>query len=354
MTLIDRHLIKSIILATLLVLAILVAVEIFVGLVTEMSSMGAGNYGFGKALLYVLFYLPTVIYELFPTACLMGSLLGLGRLAMTNELIIIRATGFSLVDVMKTVTKAMAIFVLVIMVVGEMIAPSLANYAQQLKNQALGEMVDSSTAQGIWLKQNNMMIHIDQLISSHEFEGFTSYQVTSDGRIAQILFAKEGLWKEGLWHLMDVKISHFEKDRVVSETKQDVVTHLNVKPDLLGLDTYDYDRLSLWGLFQSFRYRNELGLNASHIELTFWQRLYQPLTALVMICLGIPFVFSSLQRVNIWGKLILGGLIGFGFFTLNQLVGRLSLAAMIPPLLAAIIPTLFFGVICVMLMRRAN
>ncbi|HVQ32465.1 MAG TPA: LptF/LptG family permease, partial [Lysobacter sp.] len=64
-------------------------------LIGEMSDIGEGNYDFLHALLYVIYTAPRRAYTLFPTAAVVGALMGLGQLAASSELTALRALGLS-------------------------------------------------------------------------------------------------------------------------------------------------------------------------------------------------------------------------------------------------------------------
>src|SRR3546814_5476436 len=61
----------------------------------NLGSIGQGDYGVGTALLALLLTLPRRLYDLFPYAAVIGSLMGLGALAASSELTALRAAGLS-------------------------------------------------------------------------------------------------------------------------------------------------------------------------------------------------------------------------------------------------------------------
>ena len=64
--------------------AVLLGLDVVIGgLMSELDDIGQGDYGFGQALLYILYTVPRRAYALFPTAAVIGTLMGLGmNLAM--------------------------------------------------------------------------------------------------------------------------------------------------------------------------------------------------------------------------------------------------------------------------------
>ena len=83
---------------TVMVLAtwmVLVGLDAVMAGVNEIGAVGQGDYTYFGAVTYILQTLPRRAYVMFPTAAVIGSLMGLGQLAATSELIAMRAVGLS-------------------------------------------------------------------------------------------------------------------------------------------------------------------------------------------------------------------------------------------------------------------
>ncbi len=87
-------------------------------------------------------------------------------------------------------------------------------------------------------------------------------------------------------------------------------------------------------------------------QLSYWQRVLQPLASLVMMFLAIPFVFGPLRSVTTSLRLLMGIIVGFAFYITNQLFPPLSQVLNFPPYLAAVLPILIFAGFGVFLLRR--
>ena len=92
-TRLDRYIGRRVLYAMLIVLAILLTLFTFLEFINELTNYGRGRFGFYALLRYVVLGLPGQIYELFPPAVLLGSVLGLSWLALGSELTAMRAAG---------------------------------------------------------------------------------------------------------------------------------------------------------------------------------------------------------------------------------------------------------------------
>ena len=75
--------------------AVLLGLDVVLAIVSEVSDVGKGDYTFFKALVNTGYTIPYRAYNLFPTAAVIGTLMGLGQLAASSELTALRALGLS-------------------------------------------------------------------------------------------------------------------------------------------------------------------------------------------------------------------------------------------------------------------
>ncbi|MFW2371627.1 MAG: LptF/LptG family permease, partial [Gammaproteobacteria bacterium] len=121
MSILDRYIARTIVSGTLMTLLVLGSLLAFVDFVSEIGDVGKAEYTVVDAASYVLLSLPKRLYELFPTAVLLGSLLGLGTLASNSELIVVRASGISIMRIVRSVLQAGLLVVVMVALIGEFI-----------------------------------------------------------------------------------------------------------------------------------------------------------------------------------------------------------------------------------------
>ena len=94
MSVLTAYLMRTILSGTAMVLLVLLSLA---GLFEFISQLGEtqGDYGVVQALMYSVLRLPQLSFEMLPIAALIGSLLGLGGLASSSELVVIRTAGIS-------------------------------------------------------------------------------------------------------------------------------------------------------------------------------------------------------------------------------------------------------------------
>ena len=94
-----RYIGRDVLLSTLLLFVALLGLFTFFDLIAEMRDVGRGGYTLTTALLFVTLHIPSRIYELFPVAALIGTLLAIAQLVATSEFTVMRASGASTVQI---------------------------------------------------------------------------------------------------------------------------------------------------------------------------------------------------------------------------------------------------------------
>ena len=81
MKVLDRHIVRAILLHTLMVAAVLLALTMMFTFLGEQDDIGVGTYEVGDAFVFTLLSVPQQLFEGLPIAALIGAILGLGGLA---------------------------------------------------------------------------------------------------------------------------------------------------------------------------------------------------------------------------------------------------------------------------------
>jgi len=145
----------------LIVLLGLVSVGTFAG---ELGEVGEGNYKAWDAFVYVVMIVPRRIYEIFPVAVLLGSLIGLGGLASHSELIAMRAAGVSLRDIIFSALLAGVLMMVSIVIIGEFVAPNTEQYAETMRASKLSDQITLKSEYGFWARDRNTFVNIRKIL----------------------------------------------------------------------------------------------------------------------------------------------------------------------------------------------
>lgn len=341
----ERYLMKTVMSATLVTTAAITAVLFVMTLLGEFRDLGEGDYGLLAVFTYALMRMPNALYQFSPMLMLLGSIIGLSLLAMSRELNVMRASGFSVKRIISSVFLAALIMIAAFTIIGEVYGPGLNHRAVMRKDnlQNAGQAV--VTTSGVWLHVNNHFIHIEHVIGKHLLEGVTQYLFDNDHRLLASYYAKSVRNVDGEWVMHDVVKTSFHANRTMSDKYSELKWDMKFNKNLLNTGMQEPEEMSLPKLAKYSRYLEQNGLQSSQYRFEFWQRLLTPLSALMMIFLAVPFVLGSFERMPMGFRLMIGVLTGFAFFILNAFFGQLCMVYQVPAFFAAVIPLIVFGVI---------
>lgn len=353
MRIIERYIARTLVGHITMVLLVLLALYFFSTLMGEMDKTGGGRYSAMEAVIYSLMLLPRQAYELFPLVALVGTIMGIGSLANSNELTVLRAAGVSIRRLALAVMKTGLVLILLVVVMGETVAPRLEKMAHAERLSALARSVSMNTESGFWARDGNDFIHIRRLLPGGEADGITRYRF--DGQLlSEIASARQGRYRQNSWQVAPVTRTQFAAGRVAVQQLAQEQWSSSLTPEVVNVAAMPPENLALWELVEFIDYLHENGLAAQHYETAMWVRVFTPLATGGMILLALPFVFGSLRAVTIGQRVMLGSVIGIVFYLVNGMFSRLGLIYDIAPVVSAGTPTLLVYLAWFYLMRRVH
>ncbi|MCW5588745.1 MAG: LPS export ABC transporter permease LptG [Legionellales bacterium] len=354
--LLTRYLVITIISSILLVLTVLLGMDLFVQFLNEIDDIGQGHYHLLQAIGVAFLNMPQSVYQFFPMAGLVGSLLALGNLAQNSELIVMRAAGMSVWQIIRNVMLAAIIMMIPITFLGEWIAPHALQVATDKKMQAISGGQVLRNLNGSWVRDNNTFIYIRAVLSKQELQGIHWYHLNPRNmQVDEIGVAERAQFSQQHWQLIHANITTLDGLQKVSSQQYATISwQVNLHPHVLVLGNIDPDEMNLIQLWQYMQFRRHNNLQSSQYDLNFWQRILQPFASMIMILLAVPFIFGPLRGVTMGLRIITGVGMGILFYFANQLFGPFSMVYQFPAFWAAAIPIIVFAGIGLFLLRKAN
>lgn len=354
MKIIQQYLNKTLLETGAIVLLIVLGLEIFIMFLGELRDIGHGEYTISSAFIYVLLDLPTQLYMLFPMLGLLGILLGLGILANHHELLVLRISGVSVYQINWMVLKIGIVMIIAMTIVGEWIAPRLERMADSYKMSKTSNGQVLKTIHGLWIRNQGNFLHIETIFPQGKLAGITAYEFDKNHRLTKSLFAQTAIYKKSHWILKDVVESSISMHQITTKNYPEMIFGMHLNPRFIQLSKDDPEDLSIKQLMGYMRFLEENHLKDATYNFAFWSRVLQPFATFIMLSLAVPFVFGPLRSVTRGLRILVGTLLGFSFYILNQFFGPMSVVYQFPPILAALLPMLIFGGLGLLLNRRAN
>lgn len=353
MKILEIYLWKTLIISILITWIALVSLDTFFSFLSELNDTDANSdYGNLQAFIYIAYMIPRSLYTFFPTATLIGALMGLGQLAATSEFIAMHAAGISIKSIMLSVLKLGLIIAVAIFAFGEWVAP-----ASELKGKSFKiEKKEKSlayTQAGVWVKEGNQIIHIDKAWTKEKFSGVSIYQIdTQKGRVTKIIKAESANRLGEKWKLQAVNIKLIEDGQIDIKTRDTLLLEKLVSAKFLDIASVEAEHLSAQELAKFIEHQDKNDLNTTRLEQAYWQRFSLPISTLVMLIIAMPFAFGAQRNAGAGQRLFIGILLGVVFILINRAVSSMGIVYGFSPILSTFTPLLLFLSIGLTMLKR--
>ncbi len=360
----NRYVFSSVAGAISMVLVVVMALLFIAALIDEVGDL-RGDYTFVEMLLYVLLTMPRRIYEIIPFVCLIGCLIGLGLLASSSELVVMRAAGISVKRITWMVLKPVLLFIGLSIFLGEWVTPYSDQVAESRKALALQKPIASSRLGNMWNREGDEFMRFNAVLPNGVLYGVTRYRFDAGRNLVEASYSEQAIYQGGYWQEESVAITHFlpladgeGATERLQGTRTDQLTSRRwdtpLSPGLLNILVAEPESLSLGSLHYYIRYLHDQNLVSSDYNLAFWQKLLQPLATASLVLIAISFIFGPLREVTMGQRIFTGVVFGVVFQLTQDLLGPSSVVFGFTPLIAVLIPILFCLVLGIYLLNRAR
>ncbi|WP_324780427.1 LPS export ABC transporter permease LptG [Thiobacillus sedimenti] len=342
MRLLARYLGGQVLFASGFVLLALLVLFAFFDVIQELGSLGR-NYGLAQATVVVMLNVPGHLYEILPVAVLIGTLFAMSRLAGNSEYAVMRVSGLSNWRVAGYFSVIGVLLALLVLVIGEFIAPWSEQAAQRYKLLATHSVVAQQFRTGLWVKDRNAFINVREVMPDNTLRDIEIYGFEPDGRLGWIRGAAEAHWRrDQTWDLRGVVETRFDADGIHAAHRDHEDWQSVLTPDILSVLLVAPEKMSARTLWRYVEHLRENGQKATRYELALWSKFISPFVIPIMMLIAMPFAIQGPRSGGTSGKIFVGILAGLGFHLLSRLFGHLGLLNDWPVIVVSVLPLLIF------------
>ncbi len=345
----DRYIANTLLTYSIVVLLVWLSIYSFFNFLAELNTVGTVNYTILEAFKYIVLQLPDVAYDQVSPIILLGCVLGMGHLATTGQLIILRASGISILKITWLTLKNAIIFLIFLTFIGELVAPTLTTYAENERSNALGQNSLSSSQDGFWIRDGDNFINVENNVDGSLFNGITVIEVNKSNKIERVVESKSAIFdgqninmdstnifsinSTNLFDDIAIKERNLYKKRVAFD--QDLIDSLEKEPKDLTTLT----------IVKQIQFLTDNKLRAEVFEVELYKRLVKPITLVAMILMAMLFIFGSIRDATLGRKIFFGVAMGLSFELISRIGGALALSFDFSPLLSTFVPAIVIMII---------
>jgi lipopolysaccharide export system permease protein len=346
MSILSRYVLRSVLVHTFLVVLVLLVLSGLYVFITQQDEIGVGTYGVGDALLFVALNLPRYAFDMLPIASLIGALLALGNLARSMELIVVRAAGVSVFRIGGWVAIAGLILMGITGFVGEVMAPSMEQYAREMKTFEKYHDYSMAGNRSAWAKDGNTIIAIQPQAAAKTYGGIFVFKFDPQRRLES--FAQAGsaaVHSRKQWNLRGYQESQFQDNRVLTKRAAQATLDTRLTPEFLGLAILEPDAMPATSLIAYIKHLKLNGLDSREYETTLWSRIARTAAVAIIVVLAVPFAFGPMRSTGTGARTVVGIMIGVVFFLLAKMLESGGEVFSLPPAAVAWFPTALLALI---------
>ncbi len=356
MTLLRGYIVASVFRGVALIVLILLAVTSAIEFVGQLDDLGTGQYDLRAIVTYVLLRIPRTVFSILPAAALIGSLLSLGNLAVHRELVVMRASGVSPWQLLVAVGLAGFGLAVLMVLLGESLAPSLGAYANEMRSQAMNEEVGNADGQATWLKDGERILSLRRQAGDFAYGGGVLLFELGQGQSLRAVARADSadVDASNRWVLSNFAETTFLDNGVTARNERQSSETYDLDPDLLALSIVREDLLDTPSLRRYIRYLQSNDLDARRYLIAYWTRISDVVSVALMTILALPFVFGGLRSAGTGARLIVGLVVGLSYYVVGQVLASGGEVYGLDPLIVAWAPSAVLLVITTVSIARAR
>lgn len=334
MNLIDRYIIRNFLLGMIPVFLLLQVLFSFVALAEELEKVGEGMFTQLDAFRTVFYTAPRRIIDLLPVTTLLGGLMGLGDMAARQELIAARVAGISRPRMAVPVLWLAIALALAALAMQSMVVPGSERHANEIRARALVQTrVDAGAQLDFWTRAEHHIVHVRDVKFGRLLTGIEIYSTDSDGRLRQFVQAAQAaITGTDNWVLKDVTLTTIADGVATEERRGELQWPGLLSAGQTAILMLPMEALAPLDLARLIDHQRANGLDTHRLRIALWQQLSIAVAIIGMALLTLPMLLGSIRAIPAGQRIVLGGLLGIGFYLLQQLAGHLAgLFALNPP-----------------------
>lgn len=310
----------------------------------EMLRRASNQPGITASFIALLSFLrtPSVAEQVLPFCVLFGTMAAFIDLTRKLELIVARAAGVSVWQLLLPPVAIALVVGIASVVLLNPISAEMKQRADLIETHIFGRSGKSEGDTSLWIRQTSVdglaMLHADRSKDGGtELADVTAYVYDPKGHFEVKVKADSGTLLPGVWRLKHALISAPGADALRVGT---YLIASNTAPDHLAETFLTPESVPFWALPRLRRETDEAGLDSTSFSLQFQTLLARPLLLVAMVLIAAAFSLRFFRFGGI-GRMVGGGLgAGFVLYLLTKMVADLGASGLLSVSVAAWSPAI--------------
>ena len=356
---ISKYVFRSLLFSTFVTLFCLLAVTLIGDLVEYSKKLSAYDLNdFSLLFMLILLNLPRMLLEVLPFALLFGGMLWTVKINSSRELLVMRASGVSLLRLCIPISMVGIILGFVFILILSPLLSATQKKIQNIESEKLGKPINSIlvSQNGFWLKQTTENGHDIIYAKSLDVKrlyllDIIFFQFDKNHQIINKINAKSAELVDKYWLLNYLQIT----DKSGKVSKQEFlriptsITSSQIRGGLSSPET-----VSIWNLAPFIKMFERAGFSVKKHRLYFYKLITFPFFLASMSVLGVSFNMKGHSKKISNFRLLIGVISGFSIFYISKIMSALAISGKLSLFFSSLIPTIIPLIVGLTIIIHAN
>jgi LPS export ABC transporter permease LptG len=345
-TLLDRYVIRRLVVPLAMVVVSTALLYVVIDLTDRIDDIGKNDAPLEVVVAYYWNLVPQVIVDVIPFGLLIGVLILLTVLERQQELTALKGAGISLFRMTVPVLLVAVVGAAAMWALGEWIVPSSNRVRERLLDRIKGRATVRSYSGGHrqWLLSRDDSTFYNFLrydVEQQTLVRFNMYRVDENMALRFILFSHRVRYKNGAWVADSGWYRRIDPDGTDDFHRIQAPLELGIAegPAYFGQEYRSPSEMNHRELAEYIEELQDSGYRPNQLMVRWHQKFSYPLSAIVMVCLALPFGLNrGGRRVTTMQGIALALGLGIVYAILVAVFGKLGEAAVLPAVIGAWAP----------------
>ena len=304
-------------------LLFLLTVFLLIKFIDHVGDVGKHSFTVWHALQLSWLELQGLLHNMIPIAALIGSLVCLGILTNTGELLVIRCAGVTRLRVTLALLRYTLLLIFIQVVNTEFISPWTQQQISKLQAEKLQKFDTQKSS--LWMRHGNTFTHIHRMQNEQEIAEIEVYELSDLKYLHTYLHAAKGTYNDTQWTLQDVFKAQPGINGVSAQTLPNAQWHTPVDAEGITPLLSKPRELSTFRLLHHLLHLHTIGADTRHYLQNLTDRLLQPLATILMVALAVLLIHPAARDIPSGRRVIQGCLLGIGWNVISNTSSNLGL-----------------------------
>lgn len=311
----------------------------------ELTRRFAGRDHVDNSILFAMtiYKLPDILQQITPFAILFSAMIMLHRNAMNNEIVAMRAAGFSIWQLLFPFVGIAFLFSIIDITIinpfSAFLRGQYEHHESQLLNRNRGNIIINKS--GVWLRQSNqqhdLIIHAKNLSNQGRMlDKPTFYRLKKDQSLVSRVDGDYSELFDGYWLVSNARTS-LNNGQVTWENQKKIATDLNHHHMISSLSSPS--TISFWLLPDFIQKLKDTGVDVKAYEVKLFAIFASPILNLSMVIFACVFVARNLKRRSAFKSFAYGIMLTFALYFTMRFTQTLGVTGILPAAMSVFVPS---------------